>query len=113
MTDMIEITETETFRRAAARVFTEAETEALILHLAASPESGTLIPNSGGVRYLRWRAKGHGKGRGARVVYYFGGLDMPLFLLTVYFKGRKETITAADQRDFRALADKLKADYKR
>ena len=35
--------------------------EALAVHLINRPEAGNLIPGSGGVRKMRWAAKGKGK----------------------------------------------------
>jgi hypothetical protein len=35
------------------------------------PESGKVVPGSGGVRKLRWAMSGTGKRGGVRVIYYF------------------------------------------
>ena len=39
-------------------------------HLAIHPESGALIPGSGGLRKIRIAAGGKGKSGGARIIYY-------------------------------------------
>ena len=39
--------------------------------LALHPGAGDLIPGSGGVRKLRWKADGKGKRGGVRVIYYW------------------------------------------
>jgi hypothetical protein len=55
--------------------------------------TGDVIPGTGGIRKLRWRARGSGKRGGARVIYYFRDLNMPVFLLAVYAKGEKMNLT--------------------
>jgi len=42
--------------------------EALAVYLIDRPEAGDVIPGSGGVRKLRWAAKGKGKRGGARII---------------------------------------------
>ena len=44
---------TETFRKRAARLLTDAEYAALAEFLAAHPESGDVVAGTGGVRKLR------------------------------------------------------------
>ncbi len=67
------------------------EDAALKFSLGMDPEGGDLIPNTGGARKLRWAVGSQGKRGGVRVVYYFGGDDMPLIMLAVYKKGRRTT----------------------
>ena len=51
---LITVAETKLFVRQAAAIWSEAERSAFIDHIAANPESGTVIPGSGGIRKLRW-----------------------------------------------------------
>ncbi len=57
--------------------------------IALHPSAGDLIPDSGGLRKLRWARDGKGKRGGVRVFYYFRDLNMALFLLAIYGKGEK------------------------
>jgi mRNA-degrading endonuclease RelE of RelBE toxin-antitoxin system len=75
---MIAVVETEEFLADVKDVLSENEHDALILYLAQRPEAGDLIPETGGLRKLRWAAKGRGKRGGSRVIYYFHNLDVPL-----------------------------------
>jgi hypothetical protein len=59
------VVETPFFLRKAAGVLTEGEREQLVAFVAANPEAGDVIPESGGVRKFRWAAKGKGKSGGA------------------------------------------------
>ena len=64
------VVETPFFLRKAAGLLADDEREQLIAFVGANPEAGAVMPESGGVRKLRWVAKGTGSG-GARVIYYF------------------------------------------
>jgi hypothetical protein len=44
-------------------------------YLLQFPESGKVVPGSGGVRKLRWAMTGTGKRGGVRVIYYFKKQD--------------------------------------
>ena len=53
------VVETETFLARAARLAMSAtERTALIIYLASNPEAGVIIPETGGVRKLRWALPG-------------------------------------------------------
>ena len=75
-------------------------------HLLAHPDAGAVIRASGGVRKVRWRAGGKGKSGGVRVIYYWATADEQIFFLTLYGKGEKEDLSAADlKRVVRLLAE--------
>jgi len=77
---------------------TAEQQDELVLFLARHPEAGDVIPDSGGVRKLRWLAEGRGKRGGARVIYYFRDLSMPLVLFTVYAKNEKSDLSAKERK---------------
>src|SRR5437868_2036435 len=83
---MIAVVETAEFLADVEDVLSEDEHDALILYLAQRPDAGDLIPETGGLRKLRWAAKGRGKRGGSRVIYYFHNLDIPLFLMAIFAK---------------------------
>lgn len=64
--------ETKTFIRQSEELLTAEEDSALKFSLGMDPESGDVIPNTGGARKLRWASGAQGKRGGVRVVYYFG-----------------------------------------
>lgn len=105
------VAEVPSFTKAAQEVFTPAEVEELVAYLAANPEAGKAIPAAPGVRYIRFAAKGHGKGRGARIVYLLIGEDRPIYLIECYFKGKKEGFDREDSRRYKAIADAIRAEY--
>jgi hypothetical protein len=52
------VVETPFFIRKAAGLLADEEREQLIVFVGANPDMGDVIPESGGVRKLRWAAKG-------------------------------------------------------
>jgi hypothetical protein len=68
----------------------------LLEWLAVHPESGKVIPASGGLRKVRWAAKGHGKRGGARVIYFWWTFADRILLLDIYAKGEQQDLGAAE-----------------
>jgi mRNA-degrading endonuclease RelE of RelBE toxin-antitoxin system len=101
----ITVVELPGFSRAAGGILTPDEIDGLTLYLANNPDEGDVIPGTGGLRKLRWAAKGKGKRGGARVIYYFRDLNMPLYLLTLYGKGEKIALTAGEKREAQRLVE--------
>jgi mRNA-degrading endonuclease RelE of RelBE toxin-antitoxin system len=73
---------------------TEDKYSGLQSYLLQFPESGKVVPGSGGVRKLRWAMSGTGKSGGIRVIYYFKKQDDEIWLLTIYSKSETENIPA-------------------
>ena len=63
----ITVAETPLFVRQAAEVWDEAEHDAFVTFIASNPEIGDVIPDTGGVRKVRWSRAGSGKRGGVRV----------------------------------------------
>lgn len=64
--------------------------------VATNPRAGHLIIGSGGCRKVRVAGKGRGKSGGYRVVTFFGGEDVPVFLLAVLAKGTRANFSKAE-----------------
>lgn len=97
-------------KRVSSRLSAE-EKVSLINYLAAHPASGDLIRETGGLRKLRWAAKGKGKSGGVRVIYYFHSEEIPLFLLTLFSKGEKANLSKAERNELVKLTEILKSTY--
>jgi len=108
-TRLVTVAETPLFVRQAEDVWSDAEREDFVLFIAANPRSGDLIPETGGVRKIRWSRAGAGKRSGARVIYFYHDADRPLYLLMVYAKARQADLTPGEKREVRKLAAALKA----
>jgi len=97
----------EIFATDARKVFSDEEYEDLISFLAEHPDAGEVIQGTGGIRKVRWRARGRGKRGGARVIYYFRDLNLPVYLLAVYAKGEKIDLTERDKKQMRAMVEEI------
>ena len=58
---MYSFIETRLFSRLVQEYLSDEEYQKLQSALMENPEAGDVIPESGGVRKLRWRAPGRGK----------------------------------------------------
>ena len=102
------VVETPTFLRAADREgLTEAERAAIVDRLAADPAAGDEIPGTGGCRKLRFGGRGRGKSGGFRVITFFSGADVPVFLITVYSKGRRADLAPSERAGLARLGAQL------
>lgn len=103
----ISIVETKTFIKKASKILTADERSELIGLLSFSPESGDVIRGTGGVRKLRFALGNRGKSHGARVLYFFMDLNMPLFLLNIYKKSTKMDLSANERNEYLKLTEEL------
>lgn len=91
---------------------TEPERAEIIVSLAANPLAGVLIPGTGGARKVRFAGRGKGKSGGYRIITYYSGEDIPLFLLNVFAKGDKVNLTKAERNELREELMGLADDYR-
>ena len=105
---LLTVAETSLFLRQAADVWTDAERTAFVDFIAANPEEGDLIQDTGGIRKVRWSRQGSGKRGGVRVVYFYHDTAMPLYLLMVYAKAQREDLSPDEKRRVRELVTALK-----
>ena len=105
----ITVAETAVFMRQAAGIWSEDDRSSFIDFIARNPEQGDLIPETGGVRKIRWARPGSGKRGGTRVIYFYHSGDRPLYLLLVYAKARQDNLTAEEKKIVRKLAAILKS----
>jgi mRNA-degrading endonuclease RelE of RelBE toxin-antitoxin system len=71
----------------------EALYDALIEWLAANPEAGDVVPESGGLRKIRWARPGMGKRGGYRVIYGIQRETGNPVLLAIYAKSEQENMS--------------------
>jgi hypothetical protein len=62
----ITVVETAEFLKHAARLMSDSEREELVTFVGANPEAGEIIPETGGVRKIRWAREGMGKRGGTQ-----------------------------------------------
>ena len=88
------VAETPVFVRYTAGIWAEAERQEFINFIAANPEAGDIIRESGGCRKVRWSRSGTGKHGGARVIYFLAA-DGTVWLLIVYSKAKFDNLPAS------------------
>lgn len=103
------VVETKPFSRRADALLKADERLDLIAYLAANPMAGDVIPGTGGIRKLRWRAKGKGKSGGVRVIYYTYDESQPIFALLIYGKNEADDLTPDEKRTLSRVAAEIKA----
>ena len=91
---MFEFIEAPFFTKALDRYLNDDEYSELQAHLNKYPDSGKVVPGSGGVRKLRWNAEGRGKRGGLRIIYYLRLARGQIWMLTLYGKSARENIPA-------------------
>ena len=90
----MEFIEATAFTKHLYDYLTEDEYAGFQNFLLNHPETGDIVPGSGGVRKIRWAMSGMGKRGGARIIYYFKKQDNEIWLLTIYGKRETENIPA-------------------
>jgi hypothetical protein len=92
---------------------TDAEREKIVATVSRNPTAGDEIPGTGGARKIRFAGGGKGKSGGYRVVSFFTGADVPVFLLGVFAKGDRVNMTQAERNDLRRELAGLADDCRR
>lgn len=106
---LLTVVETSAFVRRAEKLLSPEEHEELLFFLALHPQSGAEIPGTGGVRKVRYAARGKGKSGGVRVVYYFFDEENPLYAIFLFGKNEQADLTPDQKREVASLAATLKA----
>jgi hypothetical protein len=92
---------------------TEDDCGAIVRHLAAHPDAGELIQGTGGARKLRFAGRGRGKSGGYRIITFYAGEDVPVFLLNVFAKGDKVNLSKAERNELRSVLATLATTYRK
>jgi len=89
---MFTVIETSTFTRMVDDYWNEDERSEFAVWIAAHPESGDVVPGSGGCRKVRWSRSGMGKRGGVRVIHYNRLENGEIYLLLIYAKSARDNI---------------------
>jgi hypothetical protein len=91
----------------------EGEAQRIVDRIAAAPTAGDLIPGTGGARKVRFAGRGKGKSGGYRVITFYSGPEVPVFLITLFAKGEKVDLTKAERNSIKRELAGLVEDYRR
>jgi hypothetical protein len=107
------VVETPIFIRSAKEAgVTGDELDAIKNFLARSPDAGDEMPGTGGARKLRFAARGKGKSGGYRVITFYSGEGIPVFLLDIYAKGEKIDLTQSEKNALKRILAELVETYR-
>ena len=99
------IVETAIFTRRIQALISDEQYRLLQLQLIAQPDVGKVIPQSGGLRKLRWSLSGQGKRGGIRVIYYWSASRETIVLLFVYAKNEQDDLTRQQLKTLRKIIE--------
>ena len=100
--------ETAFFTEDVLGLLSDDEYHQLQLRLAANPDAGDLIKDTGGLRKIRWASGGRGKRGGVRVIYYDASSEDRIRMLLIYKKGIKDDLTAKEKAVLRGINERWK-----
>ncbi len=107
------IIETPAFLADARRAgLSEAGRTKIVEYVSRHPLAGDPMPGTGGARKVRIAGRGKGKSGGYRVVTYYGGEDVPVFLLLVFSKGERANLSQAERNELKSILGGLADDYR-
>lgn len=93
---MHSVVETQEFVRQSKKLrMTDEEIDFIKTFVGLNPSAGNVVPGTGGARKIRFPLRGRGKSGGFRVITFYSGVDIPVFLIDVYSKREKENISPA------------------
>lgn len=91
------------FTEDVKELLSDEEYAGLQSFLMSEPDFGDLIVHTGGLRKIRWAAKGRGKRGGTRVIYYHVVAESQIRMILIYRKGIKDDLTPKEKAVLRKL----------
>jgi hypothetical protein len=99
------IVETSVFTRRVRALLADEEYRNLQVALVNRPNSGPVIPGSGGLRKVRWALSGRGKRGGVRVIYYWAVKQEQLLMLFIFAKNERDDLSPDQLKSLRAIVE--------
>jgi mRNA-degrading endonuclease RelE of RelBE toxin-antitoxin system len=98
---MLTVVETLLFQKQWPLYWSEDERAEFAVFIAEYPDAGVVVPESGGIRKVRWSRAGSGKSGGVRVIYFLRTVEEEVVLLTLYAKAKTDNLTGAKLKEIR------------
>ncbi len=102
---MFTVIETLLFQKQWPLYWSEEERGAFAAYIAQAPDAGDVVPESGGIRKVRWRLAGSGKSGGVRVIYFTRTAAEEVVLLTLYAKSKTDNLTGPKLKEIRHVLE--------
>lgn len=90
----------------------EEDRKAIVDFIVEHPMAGDEMTGTGGARKVRFAAKGKGKSGGVRIITFYSGDDIPIFLLNVFAKGDKVNLTQAERNALKKVLGSVAQAYR-
>lgn len=108
------VIETEEFLKDAKSAgLSDDDRKDIIDFISENPLAGVEMAGTGGARKVRFAAKGKGKSGGVRVITFYSGADIPVFLLNVFAKGDKVNLTQAERNALKKILGDVAEAYRK
>ncbi len=102
----MEIIETSIFTKQVNKILSDDEYRLLQNLLILKPDLGKIIPDSGGLRKVRWSGVGKGKRGGSRIIYYWFKNKRIILMLLIYKKSESGDLTKEQVKVLRKVVEK-------
>ena len=104
----MEIIETPVFTDWVCKTLKDEDYMEFQFALMEHPDMGDLIPGGHGLRKVRWKIPGKGKGKrgGVRIIYYWFVKESQILLLLAYEKAEKGNLTAREIKLLREIVER-------
>ena len=99
--------ETPVFTHQVMSLMDDDEYRELQNTLLEDPEAGDIIKGGGGIRKVRFGIDGRGKSGGVRTIYFWKKSADQIFMLLMYPKSKKDTLTDAEKEILRGYVKEL------
>ncbi len=107
------VIETDDFLKdAKAAGLSEEDRKEIVDFVSENPLVGDGMAGTGGARKFRFAAKGKGKSGGVRIITFYSGSDIPVFLLNVFAKGDKTNLTKAECNALKSILRDIAKAYR-
>lgn len=108
--ELLEFVWLPVFERTARKLIADTDRRSLEAQLCQNMKAGAVIARTGGFRKLRFASSGGGKRGGLRVVYFPDARCGRVYMILIYRKGAKDTLTREEENQLRKLAAELRSE---
>lgn len=106
----LEFIETPLFESQRKELINDEEFRILQSNIIKNPDVGDLIIGTGGLRKVRVAGKNIGKSGGYRAIYLLILPDV-VFLMLLYKKGKKDSLTQSEKNALKEISKSIKKEY--
>lgn len=107
----LEFIETPLFESQRKELINDEEFRILQSNIIKKPDLGDLITGTGGLRKVRLAGSNTGKSGGYRAIYLFILPDL-IFLMLLYKKGKKDSLTQNEKNALKEISKSIKRECK-